>query len=162
MNLSALSLCRCAAPRASTLISCPARSCAWPITNEGNQLSMRFFACCMRLGVGIRSNGLHSCIGYRHVWRLGRKRLQSILFGCDSSATYGQVITVTGKTMLNNFAFSRGPPITMAGARWWYAGGLCLGRHQGHGQRALESQPRKIALSTSLSTWKALNPAPCH
>jgi len=70
-------------------------------------------------------------------------------FGCDNTATYGQVITVKGKTTLNNFAFSWATYNDTTGSMVVRAEVYAWDGTKATGNALWESQPRTISYSDS-------------
>ena len=83
-------------------------------------------------------------------------------FGCDSTATYGQVITVTGKTTLNNFAFSWATYNNTTGSMVVRGEVYAWDGTKATGNALWDPSRARSHSMTPLSTWKALSPAPCH
>ena len=79
-------------------------------------------------------------------------------FGCDSTATYGQVITVTGKTTLNNFAFSWATYNNTTGSMVVRGEVYAWDGTKATGNALWESQPRKIAFHDSAFHVESFKP----
>lgn len=70
-------------------------------------------------------------------------------FGCDSTATYGQVITAKSKTTLNNFAFSWATYNNTTGSMVVRAEVYAWDGTKATGDALWESQPRTISYNDS-------------